>query len=99
MVRAYREAMRSFAGMRTLDVWYARQDVDDIARQWASQVGAKPLKRFERNIAKARAKDSLRAFEKLTERVDGEPRFVSDPPVLMPVEEVVPPGKIDQVER
>jgi uncharacterized protein (DUF2252 family) len=99
VVRAYRKAMKSFAQMRTLDVWYARQDVHEIAKQWAAQVSAKRLKRFERNVAKARAKDSLRAFEKLTENVDGEPRIVSDPPILVPVEEVVPPGEIDRISE
>jgi uncharacterized protein (DUF2252 family) len=99
LVRAYREAMKSFAQMRTLDVWYARQDVDAFARQWAGQLSTKRLKRFERNVAKARAKDSLRAFDKLTEIVDGEPRFVSDPPVLVPVEELVRPGEVDQIDE
>ena len=45
-------------------------------------------KRFERNVAKARSKDSLRAFAKLTEMVDGEPRIVSDPPLIIPIEEL-----------
>jgi hypothetical protein len=62
-------------------------------------VSAKQLKRFERNVAKARAKDSLRAFEKLTENVDGEARIVSDPPVLVGVEEAVPPGEVDQISE
>jgi uncharacterized protein (DUF2252 family) len=99
VVRAYREAMRSFAQMRALDVWYARQDVDDFERQWAGQLSAKRLKRFERNVAKARAKDSLRAFDKLTEIVEGEPRFVSDPPVLVPIEELVAPGEVNQINE
>src|SRR5262249_18973159 len=30
VTRAYRDAMRSFASMRNLDVWYARIDVDDL---------------------------------------------------------------------
>ena len=30
VTRAYREAMRGFAGMSNLDVWYARLDVDEI---------------------------------------------------------------------
>jgi uncharacterized protein (DUF2252 family) len=90
VVRAYREAMKSFAQMRTLDLWYARQDMEEIASQAAAQASAKSLKRFERNVAKARAKDSLRAFEKLTETVNGEPRIVSDPPILVPVEEFAP---------
>ena len=97
VVRAYREAMRDFAQMRTLDVWYARQEVDEIASRWEAQASAKELKRFERNVSKARAKDSLRAFEKLTEIRDGEPRIVSDPPIVVPVEELVAPGETNQI--
>ena len=69
--RAYREAMREFAAMRNLDVWYARIDVDEIARAFTARPSAEQLKRLEKNIAKARTKDSLRAFAKLTEMVDG----------------------------
>src|SRR3954454_7797358 len=87
--RAYREAMRAFAEMRALDVWYARIDVEDLARQWASQASGKQRKRFEQNLAKARAKDSMRAFDRLTHVVDGQPRIISDPPLIMPIEELV----------
>jgi uncharacterized protein (DUF2252 family) len=97
VVGAYREAMKSFAQMRTLDLWYVRQDMEGIASELAAQASAKRLKRFERNVAKARAKDSLRAFEKLTEMVNGEPRIVSDPPILVPVEEFAPPGETDRI--
>ena len=44
---------------------------------------------FERNRAKASAKDSMRALAKLTELVDGEPRIVSDPPLIVPIEELI----------
>ena len=57
---SYREAMREFAGMRTSTLWYSRIDVDDLAapmRQRAPR--RKQLKRFERNVAKARTKDSM----------------------------------------
>ncbi len=47
------------------------------------------MKRFERNVAKARSKDSLKAFSKLTQIVDGEPRIASDPPLIVPIEDVV----------
>jgi uncharacterized protein (DUF2252 family) len=97
VVRAYREAMKSFARMRTLDLWYVRQDVEGIARELAGQTSAKRFKRFERNVAKARAKDSLRAFEKLTEIVNGEPRIISDPPIVVPVEEFAGAGEVDQI--
>ena len=69
-----------------MDVWYSRIDVDDQQRDWASQVSTKAVKRYERNIAKARTKDSLKAFAKLTRIVDGEPRFVCDPPLIVPLQ-------------
>jgi uncharacterized protein (DUF2252 family) len=75
--------------MRTFDVWYSRIDIDAFASQWASQVSPKALKRYERNVAKARAKDSLAAFAKLTTEVDGEPRFVADPPLIVPFRDLV----------
>jgi uncharacterized protein (DUF2252 family) len=98
VVRAYREAMRSFAVMRTMDLWYTRLDVDDFAASMAREVSAKERKRFERSVAKARTKDSMRAFAKLTELVDGEPRFVSDPPLIMPIEDTVPPEEHHRLE-
>jgi uncharacterized protein (DUF2252 family) len=89
--RSYREAMREFAEMRALELWYARIDVEDLARQWAAHASAKQRKRFDRNVAKANAKDSLRAFDRLTQFVDGHPRIVSDPPLIVPIEELVSP--------
>ena len=96
VTRSYREAIRGFAGMSNLEVWYARIDVDEIAAL-ADRLGSrKQKKRFERNVAKARSKDSLRAFAKLTEIVDGEPRIASDPPLIVPLEEVV--AGVEQAE-
>ena len=85
---SYREAIAKFAAMRNLDLWYTRVDVDNVAAQWIPTATAKQVKRFEANLAKARSKDSLRAFGKLTEIVDGKPRIVSDPPVIVPIEDL-----------
>src|SRR4051812_9983465 len=89
--RSYREAMRELAEMRAPELWYARIDVEDLARQWAGQATTKQRKRLDRSVAKARRKDSRRAFARLTPRVDGHPRFVSDPPLMVPIEELVSP--------
>ena len=86
--RSYREAMAAFAEMRTLDVWYSRVDVEDIFARLAAEVSAKAVERAERNVAKSRTKDSLAAFKKLTRVVDGEPRIVSDPPLIVPISEL-----------
>jgi uncharacterized protein (DUF2252 family) len=91
VTRSYREAMRGFAQMRILDQWYARLDIDEIRNQWAAEIGKGQLKRFDRNIAKTRAKDSLRAFDKLTHNVDGQPRIAADPPLVTPVEDLLAP--------
>ncbi len=84
----YRQAMRGFAQERTLDVWYQRLDVTSLLQRWQGEAKKHEIKAFERNVAKARTKDSMRAFSKLTHDVDGEPRIVSDPPVIVPLEEL-----------
>jgi uncharacterized protein (DUF2252 family) len=89
VTRSYRETMADFAAARTLDVWYSRIDVDaSVAAAWATQLSKKARKRYERNIAKARTKDTLAAYAKLTQIVDGEPRFVSHPPLIVPLREL-----------
>jgi uncharacterized protein (DUF2252 family) len=88
-VRRYREAMRELAGMRNLDVWYSRIDVEAVLATISDRLDRNELKRARRNIAKARRKDSLRAFSKLTRRENGEPRLISDPPLIVPVAELL----------
>ena len=88
VTRAYREAIRNFAGMSNLDLWYSRIDVDDISALLGQHGSRKQRKQFERNVAKAQSKDSLKAFAKLTTVVDGERRIVSDPPLIVPIEDV-----------
>jgi len=99
VTRTYREAMREYAAMTNLDVWYSRIDVDDIA-ELASQEGtAKQMKRLERNVAHARAKDRMKAFGKLTRLVDGEPRIVSDPPLIVPIEELLSQSDYERLDE
>ncbi len=87
-VREYREAMGRFAGQRHVEVWYARLDVEQLLGRWRARIPARELRNFERGLTKARAKDSLRALDKLTESEQGVPRIVSDPPLIIPIEEV-----------
>ena len=89
-VRAYREAMTAFAQMRNLEVWYSHLSVEQAVAQFTSGVDPKRLKKAEANIAKSRTKDSMHAFEKLTHVVDGEPRIISDPPLIVPLDELLP---------
>ena len=88
-VRAYREAMREFAGMTNFDVWYSKLDVSAILARWRSRVAPAEAKRFEGIVARAQSKDSLKAFAKLTRLVDGQVRISSDPPFIMPLADLV----------
>jgi uncharacterized protein (DUF2252 family) len=85
---AYRKAMADFAEAGELDVWYARLDVAETIARWQGKVSKTDLRRVEKNMAKARNKDSLRALAKLTEVRDGELRIASRPPLLVPVREL-----------
>ncbi|WP_432419786.1 DUF2252 domain-containing protein [Baekduia alba] len=96
--RAYRESMRDFSALGKLDLWYARIDVDEIAARFAAQASPKEVKRFDRNVAKTRSKDSLKAFGKLTEMVDGQPRIVGDPPLIVTIEDVASDAERPQIE-
>ena len=126
-VRAYREAMASFAQMGAMDIWYSRLDEDELQavmrttvagtakqektakkqeradrrdkapkkqekaarkdeRQAAGQekTARKAEQRAEKNLAKARTRDSLQALSKLGEQVNGSYRIVSQPPLIVP---------------
>ncbi len=91
-VAAYREAMTEFAQMRTMDVWYAHLAEEDIDAAVRSRIktkgGKKDVRRGERNMEKARTRDSLQALSKLAEVVDGTHRLVSQPPILVPMRDL-----------
>lgn len=85
--RTYREAVRAFASLGNLEVWYARLDVDSVM----GEIEAEPKlsKQVRKGVAKARAKDSMRALEKLTHVVDGELRIRAEPPLIVPGEDLL----------
>ena len=85
-VAGYREAMREFATMPMLEVWYAHLDLEDTVERLRSQLARHQVKRTRKVIAKARTRDSTQALSKLTVVVDGRRSIVSDPPLIVPVE-------------
>jgi uncharacterized protein (DUF2252 family) len=89
-VAAYRTAMAEFAGMRNLDVWYSRLDVDSALREFAPQFRPRMVKRTERQLAKARTKDSMSAFSKLTQADNGTVQIVDQSPLIVPIEQLAP---------
>jgi uncharacterized protein (DUF2252 family) len=94
-VASYRNAMRGFAAMTDLDVWYAAADTDRIRMEFGSQLKARQRKAVEKGKAKALTSDSMQQLSKLTRMVDGQPRIISDPPLLVPVSELMT-GQMDR---
>jgi uncharacterized protein (DUF2252 family) len=89
-VSRYRQAMREFASMTNLDVWYAHADITELRAQFNTQLGERQRKYLDKGLAKARTRDSMQELAKLTRTVDGRPRIISDPPLLVPVDELMP---------
>jgi uncharacterized protein (DUF2252 family) len=98
-VREYREAMRRFAAMGNLDVWYARLDVDALLGEVAQVADRKQMKAVQKNVAKAHKKNSLKAFDRLVHEVDGQPRINSDPPLLVPARDLVADDRRHELEE
>jgi len=84
-VKAYRTAMREFARMRNLEVWYARLEAEPLLKQLEATFDRKRVQRSRKQVAKARTRDSLAALAKLTHMVDGEPRIVDQSPLIVPI--------------
>ncbi|HUZ83204.1 MAG TPA: DUF2252 family protein, partial [Gaiellales bacterium] len=91
-VAGYRQAMRRFARLPTLDVWYARLEVDDLLAQLRGHMAGSIAAGGARAAARARDRDSMSAHSKLVHLVDGEPRIVSDPPLVEPIGELFGPA-------
>ncbi len=93
----YRTAMREFAAQAFMEVWYAHLDIEPVIAEFRSQVKAKRFKLAEKLLAKAHTSDSTKALDKLTTMVDGQRRIISDPPLIVPVEEVFADVQADAI--
>jgi len=89
-VASYRQAMRNFAKMTNLEVWYAHADLAQIRAEFDSQLKKRQRKMMDKGMAKARTRDSMQEVAKLTHLVDGRPRIVADPPLIVPIADLLP---------
>ncbi|MDQ2873449.1 MAG: DUF2252 domain-containing protein [Actinomycetota bacterium] len=88
-VASYRQAMRAFAGMTNLDIWYARADMDELRAQFQPELEARQRRAVDKGLAKARTRDSMEEVAKLTNLVNGRPRIISDPPLIVPIDDLI----------
>jgi uncharacterized protein (DUF2252 family) len=94
--KAYRDRMRMLAEMGELDVWYDHTVVDDNVEASVDRPFGQAIRR---TAAKARSHDNLEALAKLTRLVDGRRRLVSDPPLLVPIDELVGEAEARRYEQ
>jgi uncharacterized protein (DUF2252 family) len=96
-VAEYRDRMRQAAGMGALDAWYDHLEAGMLLKLVRQEVRVKRVTKtearaFERDVSKAHARDNTRVFTKRAAEVDGELRIVADPPLIIPIEDLVTPG-------
>jgi uncharacterized protein (DUF2252 family) len=100
---AYRTEMNLLASMSNMEVWYSRIDVAALLAdlQATAGTGSKADKHMAqiaaKVVTKARTRDSLQALDKLTQVIEGQLRIVSDPPLIVPIEEVFPQEVSDNI--
>ncbi|MFE7721414.1 DUF2252 domain-containing protein [Nocardia rhizosphaerihabitans] len=99
--RSYRRTVAELADMPFLQSWTAMHDESILTEAKAEDL----LDDFKKAAKKARKNTSAKVVAKWTERLDdhetdiSKHRFVSDPPILTPVEEQVAEAVIDGLER
>jgi uncharacterized protein (DUF2252 family) len=85
----YRQEMRQLAGLTNLDVWYTQVDIQDFRARWDSLLKDRQRKSVDKGLAKARTRDSMQELQKLTRIEDGQPRIISEPPVIVPIRDLL----------
>jgi uncharacterized protein (DUF2252 family) len=96
-VAEYRDRMSQAAGMGTLSAWYDQLPVGALMNLVRDEVRVKRVTKkeartFERDVQQAHARDSTRVFAKRTQEVEGDLRIVADPPLIIPIEDIIVPG-------
>jgi uncharacterized protein (DUF2252 family) len=96
---SYRESMRVFASEPNLTVWYERMDLDRLLASARGNVDKAQIKRTEARVDKAKSKDSVRAYGKLTAVVDGHRQIVSDPPLIVRLAELFDEDRAGEIRE
>jgi uncharacterized protein (DUF2252 family) len=97
-VRRYRDASADFATMRNLDVWYARADIDEVEEALRNKMTSSRRRNVDQTLLKARGSGNLKAFAKLTEMTDDGVRIKADPPLVVPIADLLPDAGREELE-
>jgi uncharacterized protein (DUF2252 family) len=96
-VGSYRNSIAVFATMANLDVWYSRFEIESVLAKYADQFKPRSVKGARKALSKAHTRDSMSAFSKLTEVVDGELRIVDQSPLIVPIDKLAQGTEREQI--
>ncbi|MDX6334082.1 MAG: hypothetical protein QOG05_1422 [Streptosporangiaceae bacterium] len=85
----YRQVMRQLSGEGNLDVWYTQVDMDEFRARFDGLLKDRQRKALDKGLAKARTRDSMQELSKLTQIEDGQPRIIPDPPIIVPLRDLL----------
>jgi uncharacterized protein (DUF2252 family) len=98
-VGEYHRAMGEFAALGNLDVWHQQMDLAAMQKRWGMKAKPKAMKTLDADFTPAHTRDNVRAYEKLTVRVNAEPRIAARPPLVVPIEDIVQGPALDRLEQ
>ena len=98
-VGEYHRAMGEFAALGNFDVWHRQMDLAAMQKRWGMTVKPKAMKALDADFTPAHTRDNVRAYEKLTVRVNGQPRIAARPPLIVPIEDLVQGPALDRLEQ
>jgi uncharacterized protein (DUF2252 family) len=96
-VAEYRDRMRQAAGLTTLGAWYDQLEAGMLLNLVQDEVRVKHVRKqdaraAEKRVQQAYARDSVRVLARRAREVGGELRIAADPPLIVPIEDLVVPG-------
>jgi uncharacterized protein (DUF2252 family) len=96
-VREYRETMRGSVPLGVLANWHQHMKAEEVLA-WVNEelkeqrLSKQEARYAEKDVAKARTRDHMRVFTRLANEIDGHLRFAADPPLIVPIADLVPDG-------
>jgi uncharacterized protein (DUF2252 family) len=95
VVETYAKTMRKLSKANTMDIWYFHVEAESVLSVF-ERSSKETQRSAEKMVSKARRKTQRQTLEQLTTMVDGKLHFKSDPPLLVPLDELL---SEDQKER
>ena len=85
----YRKTILEYSELGNMEVWYRHLDLERLLERYGDNIDPDQRKIVQDMLDKAQAKNSERAVKKLMETVDGKLRIKSEPPIIVPIRDMI----------